>query len=205
VKEYWWYLDAVPSHAWNRWRYHYPQGLFPYEELERENATRGRQDPEFELVGTGAFDDDRYWVVEVHYAKAGPQDLLMNIEVTNAASTAARLHVLPTVWFRNTWSWEVGQPRPRLEQTGPATVGLVHPFLGKLEVGTAARGSGPSPARCSGALSLSCSSSTSSSCAHFEMGPHHSGAVVAVVFRWRKGPHLRLPTAEQPCSSKLLC
>ena len=145
VKEYWWYLDAVPSHAWNRWRYHYPQGLFPYEELEQENARRDRQDPEFELVDTGAFDDDRYWVVEVHYAKAGPQDLLMNVEVTNAASTAALLHVLPTVWFRNTWSWEVGQPRPRLEQTGPATVGLEHPFFGKLEVTGGAAPDGTTP------------------------------------------------------------
>ena len=72
AKEYWWYLDAVPSHAWNRWRYHYPQRAFPYEHLRAENGRRGKQDPEYELLDTGVFDDDRYWVVEVHYAKAGP-------------------------------------------------------------------------------------------------------------------------------------
>jgi len=77
VKEYWWYLDAVPSHAWNRWRYHYPQAAFPYQELIDVNHARGRHDPEYELLDTGVFDDDRYWAVEVHYAKAGPDDILM--------------------------------------------------------------------------------------------------------------------------------
>ncbi len=71
VKEYWWYLDAIPSHAWNRWRYHYPQGPFPYQDLIDTNAARNRRQPEYELLDTGAFDDDRYWIVEVHYAKAG--------------------------------------------------------------------------------------------------------------------------------------
>ena len=79
VKEYWWYLDAVPSHAWNRWRYHYPQSAFPYEELRAENARRGKFDPEYELLDTGVFDDDRYWIIEVHYAKADPTDLLMTV------------------------------------------------------------------------------------------------------------------------------
>ena len=84
VKEYWWYLDAIPSHAWNRWRYHYPQGAFPYQDLIEENGARNKFQPEYELIDTGAFDDDRYWVVEVRYAKAGPDDLLMVISVTNA-------------------------------------------------------------------------------------------------------------------------
>ena len=70
AKEYWWYLDALPSHAWNRWRYHYPQGEFPYGDLVAENGRRGKLDPEYELLDTGAFDDDRYWIVEVDYAKA---------------------------------------------------------------------------------------------------------------------------------------
>ena len=78
AKEYWWYLDATPSHSWNRWRYHYPQGEFPYEELVEENARRGRLDPEYELLDTGAFDDDRYWIVEAHYAKADPFDVLLD-------------------------------------------------------------------------------------------------------------------------------
>ena len=110
VKEYWWYLDAVPSHAWNRWRYHYPQRAFPYEDLREENGRRGKLDPEYELLDTGAFDDDRYWIVEVHYAKADPTDVLMRSQVTNAGPDADMLHVLPTAWFRNTWSWERRQP-----------------------------------------------------------------------------------------------
>ena len=72
VKEYWWYLDAVPSHAWNRWRYHYPQAAFPYQDLIEANAARNRQQPEYELIDTGVFDDDRYWIIEVHYAKGRP-------------------------------------------------------------------------------------------------------------------------------------
>ncbi len=118
VKEYWWYLDAVPSHAWNRWRYHYPQRAFPYEDLIAENGRRGKLDAEYELLDTGAFDEDRYWIVEVDYAKADPTDLLMTVRVTNAGPEADTLHVLPTVWFRNTWSWDVDAPKPEL-QAGP--------------------------------------------------------------------------------------
>ena len=103
VKEYWWYLDALPSHAWLRWRYHYPQMAFPYQRLIEENARRSRTEPEFELLDTGAFDDDRYWVVEVAYAKASPTELLATITVTNQAAQPATLSVLPTLWFRNTW------------------------------------------------------------------------------------------------------
>src|SRR5690348_4553073 len=105
VKEYWWYLDAIPSHAWNRWRYHYPQGPFPYQDLIDVNAGRDRYQPEYELLDTGAFDGDRYWITEVHYAKAGPDDVLMAIQLTNAGPEAETIHVLPTAWFRNTWSW----------------------------------------------------------------------------------------------------
>jgi hypothetical protein len=140
VKEYWWYLDCVPSHAWNRWRYHYPQVAFPYEELERENARRTRAEPEYELLDTGVFDDDRYWVVEVVYAKAGPDTLLMNIQVTNVGPTTETLHLLPTLWFRNTWAWDKGEPVPSIEQAGPARAATRHPFLGRLElVGAAAK------------------------------------------------------------------
>jgi hypothetical protein len=134
VKEYWWYLDAIPSHAWNRWRYHYPQGPFPYADLRAENARRGRSDPEYELLDTGAFDGDRYWITEVRYAKADPDDLLMAVTVTNAGPDAAELHVLPTAWFRNTWSWEPGAPKPVLAAAGPAQVRVAHPSLGGLEL-----------------------------------------------------------------------
>jgi hypothetical protein len=159
VKDYWWYLDAVPSHVWNRWRYHYPQAAFPYAELIAENGARNRTEPEFELIDTGVFDDGRYWIVEVHYAKAGPDDILMTIEVTNAGPDEAELHVLPTAWFRNTWSWdevlevsagEPGEGRPEFSVTGPGRVTLTHPFVGAMELlaGPAPDGSQPQALCC---------------------------------------------------------
>ncbi len=134
VKDYWWYLDAVPSHAWNRWRYHYPQAAFPYEDLRAENGRRGRRDPEYELLDTGAFEEDRYWIVEVHYAKASPTDLLMTVQLSNAGPDQELLHVLPTAWFRNTWSWDPAASRPQLAATEDAVVGVHHPTLGELEL-----------------------------------------------------------------------
>jgi hypothetical protein len=138
VKEYWWYLDALPSHAWNRWRYHYPQAAYPYAELIAENAARNRLEPEYELIDTGAFDDGRYWIVEVHYAKAGPDDILMTVEVTNAGPDRAELQVLPTAWFRNTWSWDAGTVTPELAAAagpaGAAAVRLDHPICGDMEL-----------------------------------------------------------------------
>ena len=138
VKEYWWYLDAIPSHAWNRWRYHYPQGPFPYQDLIDTNAARNRRQPEYELLDTGAFDSNRYWITEVHYAKADPDDLLMTISVTNAGPDAETIHVLPTAWFRNTWSWD-GSAKPVLgaagaSAPGTAAVSIGHPFCGELEL-----------------------------------------------------------------------
>src|SRR5689334_12876400 len=140
VKEYWWYLDALPSSAWLRWRYHYPQAPYPYEDLIEENGRRSRLQPEYELLDTGIFDDDRYWIVEVHYAKASPDDLLMTVEITNAGPAAEVLHVLPTAWFRNTWSWEPAAEVPVLTATGQASVAVSHPFLGELVL---AAGPGP--------------------------------------------------------------
>jgi hypothetical protein len=135
VKEYWWYLDAVPSHAWNRWRYHYPQAAFPYQDLIDTNAARDRYQPEYELLDTGAFDGDRYWITEVHYAKAGPDDLLMAIQVTNAGPEADTLHVLPTAWFRNTWSWDdTDEARPSMRASGDRSVTIDHPFAGTMEL-----------------------------------------------------------------------
>ena len=134
VKEYWWYLDAIPSHAWNRWRYHYPQAAFPYHDLVEQNGSRSRLEPEYELLDTGVFDGDRYWIVEVHYAKASADDLLMTVTVTNAGTDAATLHVLPTAWFRNTWSWDTGAPRPAMRAAGDSAVGIDHPFVGPLEL-----------------------------------------------------------------------
>ncbi len=134
VKEYWWYLDAVPSHVWNVWRYHYPHRAYPYERLLDENRRRGKLDPEFELLDTGIFDDDRYWVVEVQYAKADPTDILMTVTVTNAGPDTELLHVLPTMWYRNTWSWDDDAARPTIAATRDGTATTDHPFLGRLEL-----------------------------------------------------------------------
>ncbi|WP_222849084.1 MGH1-like glycoside hydrolase domain-containing protein [Trebonia kvetii] len=134
VKEYWWYLDAIPSHAWNRWRYHYPQGAFPYQDLIDTNGARNRYQPEYELLDTGAFEDNRYWITEVHYAKADAHDVLMKISVTNAGPDAETLHVLPTAWFRDTWSWEPGSAKPSMAATSDISVEIEHPFLGQLEL-----------------------------------------------------------------------
>ncbi len=145
VKEYWWYLDALPSHAWNRWRYHYPQAPFPYDGLRRENGRRGKLDPEYELLDTGVFDHDRYWIAEVCYAKADPTDLLMTVQVTNAGPDADTVHVLPAAWFRNTWSWDADAPKPVLEGGRGPAVTVAHPFLGSLELiaGTGPGGTSP--------------------------------------------------------------
>src|SRR5215472_1242001 len=145
VKEYWWYLDAIPSHAWNRWRYHYPQRAFPYQDLIDVNASRSRYEPEYELLDTGAFDDDRYWITEVHYAKAGPDDLLMTIQLTNAGPEADTIHVLPTAWFRNAWSWGDNEPRPNLRASGDRSVAIDHPIVGAMELIAAAGPDGAEP------------------------------------------------------------
>jgi hypothetical protein len=134
VKDYWWYLDALPSHAWNRWRYHYPQAQFPYQTLIDQNGRRSRLEPEFELLDAGVFDDGRYWIVETTYAKADPTDLLMAITVTNAGPETDILHVLPTAWFRNTWSWDAGTHKPVIEGDGGSRARIGHPFLGPLEL-----------------------------------------------------------------------
>ena len=124
AKEYWWYVDAVPSSAWLRWRYHYPQAAFPYQRLIEENRSRTRLEPEFELLDTGIFDDDRYWIVEVHYAKADPTDILMRISVRNRGPEEATLHVLPTLWFRNEWAWAPDAERPVLFASADGTTVL---------------------------------------------------------------------------------
>jgi mannosylglycerate hydrolase MGH1-like protein len=114
VKEYWWYLESTPTHSWMRWRYMYPQAEFPYDRLVSENRRRSRDEPEFELLDTGVFDDGRYWEITAEYAKAAPEDLLIRITARNAGPDPATLHVLPTLWFRNTWSWEAGPEPPQI-------------------------------------------------------------------------------------------
>ncbi len=117
VKEYYFYLDATPTHSFMRYLYKYPQAEFPYAQLVDENRRRGRDALEFELIDTGVFDADRYFDVGVEYAKASTEDILIRIHVTNRGPEAVPVHVLPTLWFRNTWSWGLGERRPRLHQT----------------------------------------------------------------------------------------
>jgi len=144
VKEYWWYDDAVPSHAWLRAHYHYPQGAFPYDELVSVNASRTRQDPEFELLDTGIFDEDRYWVIDVAYAKADPTETLLRIRVTNAGPDRDTLHVLPTATFRDTWSWGVSRPVPQFSLDN-GTIVADHWRLGTYHLDAATASDGTSP------------------------------------------------------------
>jgi hypothetical protein len=118
VKEYYFYVDNVPTHSYQRYLYKYPQAEFPYNDLVAVNQARSRHEFEYELIDTGIFDDGRYFDVEVEHAKDGPDDILCRITVRNRSSQAAGLHVLPTLWFRNTWSWGDGEPRPRLARVG---------------------------------------------------------------------------------------
>ena len=120
VKEYYFYLDSTPTHSYMKYLYKYPQREFPYADLVETNRARGRGALEYELLDTGAFDDDRYWDVFVEYAKGDPEDLLVRITVHNRGPEAAELCVLPTLWFRNEWSWQADLPRPILERNGTA-------------------------------------------------------------------------------------
>jgi Glycosyl hydrolase family 63 C-terminal domain len=114
VKEYYFYLDNTPSHSYMKYLYKYPQAEYPYDQLREENRLRGKRDAEFELVDTGIFDEGRYFDVTVEYAKAKPEDLLIRITVANRGPEAAPIHVLPTLWFRNSWQWGRDDHRPSI-------------------------------------------------------------------------------------------
>jgi hypothetical protein len=121
VKEYYFYLDSTPTHSTMRMLYKYPQAAFPYQQLIEENARRDKFDPEFELIDTGVFAEDRYFDVFVEYAKAAPNDILVLVRVVNRGPQAALLHLLPTLWFRNTWAWGGDMRRPELSATSIQT------------------------------------------------------------------------------------
>ena len=112
VKEYYFYLDNTPTHSYMKYLYKYPQAEFPYEQLLKENERRTRLDAEYELVDTGIFDENRYFDIVVEYAKREPEDLLIRVSITNRGPEAAPICVLPTLWFRNTWSWGRDPRRP---------------------------------------------------------------------------------------------
>ena len=121
VKEVYVHLDATPTASYLRALYRYPQAAFPYADLVAENARRGREEPEYELADTGVFDEGRFFDVVVEYAKAAPEDIAIRISVTNRGPDAAPIHVLPTLWFRNTWAWGDGTPRPTIRPAGDGT------------------------------------------------------------------------------------
>src|SRR5690349_15118476 len=106
VKEYYFYLDSTPTHSYMKYLYKYPQQEYPYSRLVEENRRRGKHEPEFELLDTGVFDEDRYFDIFVEYAKADSEDILIRLSVTNRGPEPAHLDLLPTVWFRNTWAWD---------------------------------------------------------------------------------------------------
>ena len=134
-KEQYFYLDSTPTHSYMKALYKYPQRAYPYAWLVEENARRGKAQPEFELGDTGAFDDDRYFDVFAEYAKASPDDILITLTVANRGPEAAPLTLLPTVWFRNTWSWgregEGYTDKPLVAATGDGHIELVHPAMGR--------------------------------------------------------------------------
>jgi hypothetical protein len=125
VKEYYFYLDSTPTHSYMKYLYKYPQSTYPYDDLVTTNQGRTREEMEYELLDTGVFDEDRYFDVVVEYAKADPEDILIRIGVTNRGPKAAPIHVLPTLWFRNTWSWKEGAPRPTLAQAAGGSIAAV--------------------------------------------------------------------------------
>jgi len=133
VKEYYFYLDSTPTHSYMRYLYKYPQAAFPYADLVETNRRRGRHEREYELIDTGVFDEHRYFDVEVEYAKADQDDVLVRIHISNRGPASASLDVLPTVWFRNTWAWSSDAVRPRLSRArqGEATIELLEPNYGR--------------------------------------------------------------------------
>jgi hypothetical protein len=136
VKEYYFYLDSTPTHSYMKYLYKYPQSAFPYSDLIETNKRRNRNDMEYELLDTGVFNEDRYFDVFAEYAKQSPTDMLAQISVCNRGPEAATLHVLPTLWFRNIWAWELGTPKPSLKQVAGkrsfAVVAATHGEVGEL-------------------------------------------------------------------------
>jgi hypothetical protein len=130
VKDLYWYLDATPTASYLKHLYKYPQSEFPYAQLVEENRRRSRGEREFELLDTGIFDDDRYFEVTTEYAKAGPDDVLIRITATNRGDEPATLHLLPQVFFRNTWSWDATATRPEIVPGNGGSLELRHPTLG---------------------------------------------------------------------------
>ena len=135
VKEYYFYLDSTPTHSYMKWLYKYPQAAFPYTHLVKRMRTVSRHDYEYELIDSGVFDEDRYFDVVVEYAKSSPEECFIRITVSNRGPDAATIHLLPTLWFRNTWAWWPQAGKPHLKAvpgiTGVSVVAASHAELGE--------------------------------------------------------------------------
>jgi hypothetical protein len=132
VKEYYFYVDNTPTHSYMKYLFKYPHAAYPYSDLVETNRRRTRQDLEYELMDTGVFDDGRYFDVFVEYAKDTPEDLLIRLTIHNRGSATATLHVLPTLWCRNTWSWSrIPSTKPRLTRLDERTIAAFHAELGE--------------------------------------------------------------------------
>ena len=135
VKEYYFYLDNTPTHSYMKYLYKYPQGEYPYNDLVQENQRRGFEDPEYELLDTGIFDEDKYFDIFIEYAKNADEDILIKVTAYNRGSEEKPLHILPTLWFRNTWSWYKDAQKPRLkvysQKDDYSIIEADHPSLGK--------------------------------------------------------------------------
>src|SRR5215469_13070372 len=129
VKELYYYLDGTPTHSYMRMLYRYPHAAFPYERLVEENRRRGKAEPEFELIDTGVFADNRYFDVEIEYAKADVDDILMLVTIHNRADEAASLRVLPQLWARNTWSWKSDSMKPELVARADNSISVDQPHF----------------------------------------------------------------------------
>jgi hypothetical protein len=131
VKEYYFYVDSTPTHSYMKYLYKYPQREFPYRDLVETNRRRSREEFEYELIDTGVFNEDRYFDVVLEYAKADPEDIQIKVTVHNRGPEAAQLHLLPTLWFRNTWSWGESDRRPSLREAAPGIIEASHAELGR--------------------------------------------------------------------------
>ena len=131
VKEYYFYIDSTPTHSYMKYLYKYPQRAYPYSDLVETNRRRSREEFEYELLDTGVFEGNRYFDVFMEYAKESPEDILVRITVHNRGPESARLRVLPTLWFRNTWSWDKDQPKPLLREAGHGAIQATHRELGE--------------------------------------------------------------------------
>jgi hypothetical protein len=140
VKELYYYLDATPTHSYLKMLYKYPQRAFPYDWLVQENSRRGKEQPEFELIDTDAFREGRYFDVFVEYGKAAPEDILMQVTVCNRGPDNAAIHILPQLWFRNTWSWGYDDRKPSIQFLSDSTASVQHPVLGEYTLYTEGTG-----------------------------------------------------------------